>query len=310
MADAVFRHIVEYPDNHDIPLSDIAATLIAQERLIPLAAEMLEQIYPGLKVQKTKINLEFARHGSLTESLFVAIFTVYQKDLDRDVPDFIEHVVGGKIPDEYRTIVTVLVLLLVYYGAKAVGKKIFRSNEGKAAVEPPSATVINYGTMLNFASGQTGADRRVIEDALEHVAGTKQKGSVARAAIDMMRPAKRGHPGRIVSPGVPDIPPEVVAEFPDTALVELDEGTEVETFNNAILEVRATDRDKDSRGWAGKLHSGSMSTKRLKIQLSPAIDREALGTKLQARVDALVESKRLGDDTLKPVRIHVTKLIS
>lgn len=310
MAEAVFHHVIEYPDNYGISLSEIAATLIAQEKLIPLASEMLERIYPGLQVEKTRIGLEFARHGSLTESFFVAILAVYQKDLDHNVPDFVEQMTGGHIPDEYRTLVTVFVLLLVYYGVKAIGKKALKSRDVEAVSEPASATIINYGTMLNFAAGQTGTDHRLIESALEHVAGAKRKGSVIRAAVDMMRPAKRGQPGRIRSPGVPEIPVEVVEEFPDTALAALDEGTEIEPFNNAILEVRATDRDKDSRGWAGKLHAGAMSTKRLKIQLSPSVDREALGTKLQARVDAIIESRRLEDDTLKPIRIHVVRLIS
>ena len=309
MAEAVFHHVIEYPDNHNIPLSDIAATLIAQEKLIPLVSEVLEQIYPGLMIEKTRINLDFARHGSLSESLFIAILAIYQKDLDRDVPHFLEQMTGGHIPDEYKSLVSVIFVILVYYGIKAVGKKVHGSKVSEVQALP--AAIYNYGTMLNFAAEQTNTDPRTIENALESVVGSKRKGTIARAAIDMMRPAKRGGPGRITSPGVPDIPANVAAEFPDAATIaDLEEGTEVETFDNAILEVRATDRDQGDRGWAGKLHAGSMSTKRLSIKLYPTVNREALATRSQARVDALIECKRLDDDTLKPLRIHVVKLIA
>lgn len=42
MATVNFPHGLYYPDNNDIPLSDIAATLLAHERLLPIVANVLE----------------------------------------------------------------------------------------------------------------------------------------------------------------------------------------------------------------------------------------------------------------------------
>ncbi len=50
MAEAIFQHTIEYPDNHGKTLREIADTLLAQEKLIPNAVEALERIYPGLIV--------------------------------------------------------------------------------------------------------------------------------------------------------------------------------------------------------------------------------------------------------------------
>lgn len=304
MAEAVFRHEIEYPDNHGITLSEIAATLIAQEKLIPIALEALEKIYPGLSIEKVSIRFDYAQSGSLKEALYVAVLTTYQKDLERAVPALIEHLIGVRVPDEYKSLVSVLSILFLYFAAKTISDKITKGR----ADESTSAPTIkgDYNTYINIAAGKLDVPPRVIEDAVNATATSKRRGTLTRAAIDMFRPAKKGGPGRIVVPGLPDVSREAVAEFPDSAaLADLEEGTEVDSFPDATLEIRATDRDKADRGWYGKLHAGPMSTSRLSLRLSPLVDREALAKRDTVKVGALVESRRLDDDTLKAIRIHV-----
>src|SRR4051812_42930771 len=137
-----------------------------------------------------------------------------------------------------------------------------------------------------------------------------RRSSVARASIDLFRPAKRGGNGRIVPKGAPEIPSDVVASFPDDVmLAELEESTEIERFDDAVLEIRATDRDAAQRGWAGRLKSGSVKTKRLPLKLYPTVDRDSLATRDKVRVEAIVESRPGDDELRKPLRIHVLRML-
>lgn len=308
MSETIFRHEIEYPDNHGITLSKIAATLIAQEKLIPIALEALERIYPGLEIQKVTIRFDYALHGSLKEALFVAILTAYQKDLERSVPDLIEKLTGLHTPDEYRTLVSVLVVLFLYFSAKTISDKI---TKGKPDEKGSAPTIRgDYNTYINIASDTLKVPPSVIEDAVSSTATAKRRGTLTRSAIDMFRPAKKGGAGRIVIPGLPGISREAVAEFPDeAALADLEEGTEVEHYPKATLQIRAMDLDKTDRGWHGKLLAGAMSTERLSLKLSPFVMRDDLAKRDVVKVEAMVESRRQEDDTLKPVRIHIIRVL-
>ncbi len=307
MAEAIFQHTIEYPDNHGITLSEIAATLLAQEKLIPIAVETLERIYPGLIVEQVKIKFDYAQHGSLKENLFVAILVIYQKQLDQGVPDLIEHLTGVQVPEQYRSLVSVLTVIFLYFGAKAAYEKVL----GKAKDEKSSLPTISgdYNTYINIAARSLNVPPEQIERAVADTS-EKRKGTIIRSAVDMFRPAKRGGAGRIMVPGLPEISREAVQEFPDGALAhDMADDIEFEPFASATLEIRAMDKDKSETGWSGKLHSGPMSTKRMKLKIGPTVDRETLWKNATVKVEALVESHRTDDDTLTPRCIHVIRVL-
>jgi len=303
MAEAVFRHELIYPDNHGITLSEIAATLIAHERLIPIAAEILERSYPGLHIEKITVDFEYARTGSLSEALFIAILAVYQKQLDESVPRMVEYLTGYQVPDDLKPILSIIIIILLYYGAKTLFER-----GGKKDAAPPHIQG-DYNTYISIAAQKLALPPGTVEKAVEAAAGGKRKSRVARSAIDLFRPAKRGGNGRIIASEAAEISTDAVAEFPDEImLAELEEDTEIEHLPEALLEIRATDRDAADRGWAGRLVSGSFATKRLPLKLYPTIDRDALAASTKARAEAIIESRRTGD-SLKPIRIHVLKVL-
>lgn len=309
MAETVFRHRIEYPDNHGITLSEIAATLVAQEKLIPIAVEALERIYPGLNIEKVSIKFEYAETGSLKEGLYVAILATFQKDLEQGVPDLIKYLTGYTVPDQYKTLVTVLSILFLYFGMKITYEKIFKKKDtDKSAGLAPTING-NYNTYINIASDQLGVPPQVIEDAVNATATPKRRGVLIKSAIDLVRPAKRGGAGRIVVPGLPDVDQQAVAEFPDAAMTDLSAEPEIESHPKATLEIRATDRDKATRGWYGRLHAGAMSTGRLELKLSPLVDRDALAKRDMVKVEAMVESQYQDDGSLKPARIHIVSVL-
>lgn len=301
---ARFPHGFEYPDNHGIPLSDIAATLIAHERMLPLVGELLEQLIPGVTVESVAIELDKVEQGSLSEAFFVAILVVFQKDLEREVPGLIESLTHTTIPDAYDTIVTVLFVALLYTGAKVLIERAKRSGEASRIQAELDAHIDEAAKTLNVTP-----DR--MRSALDKVVTGKRRPGLVRATIDLFRPAKRGGDGKIVPRRLRAIEKETVAEFPtDVVMAELDKDTVPIPIPRAHLRIRATDRDKADKGWAGKIENDDLQTKRLPLVLAPTVDPDQVASLEHAEVEAVLESKMTDDGRTKPYRIHVMRVLS
>lgn len=302
-----FPHGIYYPDNHDIPLSDIAATLVAHDKLLPVIADAFEILVPGLTVSDRKIILEKIERSSLNEAFFVALFVTFQKELEQEVPEFIETVTRLSVSDRYDTIVTVLFLVGMYYGAKAIFN---RGSKSKAGTPTPVSINGDYNTYVNIAADQLNTSPDAVKDAFERAVGKKRLGVVQRAAVDLFRPAKRGSNGRIVPRNLPVISADTVADFPsEIALAEIDDDIVPIALLDARLSIRATDRDKTDKGWAGKAEAGDLKTRRLPIVLAPGIDPNKLAALDHVRFDGFIESRLNDDGGTKPLRIHVTNIL-
>lgn len=307
MQELRFQHGIYYPDNHDVPLSDIAATLLAHERLLPVVADALENLVPGLTIDGRKILLERIERSSLNEAFFVALFVAYQKDLERQVPALIETATGIHVSDQYDSIVTVLFLIALYYGAQAI---FGRSKKSSKADAVPVSITGDYATYINIAAEQLATDPASVKAAFDKAVGKKRIASVQRAAVDLFRPAKRGGNGRILPRNAPPISAQTVSDFPDAiALAELDDDIVPVHMPRATLHIRATDRDKTDKGWAGRIECDDVRTKRLPIRLAPGIDPDRLAGLHEPEVEAFLESRFKDDGTTKPVRIHVFRVL-
>lgn len=305
MAETRFPHGLYYPDAHSLSLSDIAATLTAHEHLIPVVAGIISKSIDGVSVHKITIELEDIKRSSLSESFFVAIFLVFQEDLEKEVPDAIQALTGHTLDPRFDTLVTVLFMVALYYGTmRLLGKG------GKHHKKLPSSLEGDYRNYITIAANTLNVTPQVIERAVEEAVTKQKQPSVMRAAIDLFRPAKRGGNGRIVPMGLPEIPAAHVADFPnEVALAELDDDNVPIPIDRGLIKLRALDRDKSDRGWAGSLTSEILKTKRLPLKLYPTIDREYLASLKEVSAEAIVECKMMDDGSLKPKRIHLLKVL-
>lgn len=306
MQELRFEHGFYYPDNHDVPLSDIAATLIAHEKLLPIIADAFENLVPGLSIDDRKIILEHIQRSSLKEHFFVALFLVFQKDLEKEVPALFETVTGVHVSDRYDTIVTVLFLVALYYGASAIFRKGKRAEQAAA----PASIQADQDQYIGIAAEQLGTTPEKVRAAFDKAIGRQKLATVQRAAVDLFRPAKRGGNGRIVPRGLPEISKATVADFPtEVALAEMDDDAVPLHLPRARLDIRATDRDKGDKGWAGKVETDDMKTKRLPIRLAPGVDRNMLAGLYMPEVEAVLESRIKEDGGTTPIRIHVYRVL-
>ncbi|MFC7378233.1 hypothetical protein [Brevundimonas sp. GCM10030266] len=296
-------HEIYYPDSHDVSLSDIAATLIAHEKLLPIAVDALERLVPGLTVEDRKIVLDRVEKSSLREAFYVALFIAFQEDLEVQVPALFETITGVPVSDRYDTILTVLFMVALYTGATAM---FGRNKKSEAA---PASIVGDHNVFINIAADQLGKSPADVIAAVNKAIGNKLS-SVQRATVDIFRPAKRNGNGRIQPRGLPEVSPEAVADFPTAvALAELEDDIVPLHLTDAVLHIRATDRDKSDRGWAAKIEAEGVKTRRLPLRLAPGVDPDALAEMHEPRVEAILESRFKEDGTTKPVRIHVFRVI-
>lgn len=303
MATARFPHGFYYPDNHAISLPDIAATLLAHERLLPLVGELLEEVLPGVTVESITIELDKIEDGSLREAFFVALLVVFQKDLERTAPGLVESMTGTSIPDAYNTVITVLFVTLLYAGANVLIERTKRASEKSRIRAELDAKIDEAATSLAISP-------ETMRAALNKVVNNKRRPTLVRATIDLFRPAKRGGDGRIVPLNLEAISRETVAEFPtDVIMADLDKDTVPIPIARAHLRIRATDRDKPDKGWAGKIENDDIQTKRLPLVLSPAVSPDEIAALETAEVEAVLESKLTDDGRTKPYRIHVMRLL-
>ena len=303
MPEVIFPHGIDYPDNKPITLSDIAATLIAHERLLPAVGEVLEAAIPGLIVENISISLDEINTGSLREAFFVAMLLVYQSDLDRETPQLFQAITGHTLDPSYKTIATVLFMTVLYTATSILLERI-----KKRPAAHDEALERELAAYQVLAADRLGVSPDVIKHAAER-AVEKRAPTAIRAAIDLFRPAKRGGNGRIVPLGLPELSQAAIAAFPDAvALADMDANTVPIPVSEGRLVIRAMDRDRSDRGWHGKLVYGGTETRRLPIKLAFGIDPDVLGSNPEATVEALLEGQPQKDGDLKPIRIHVLRL--
>jgi hypothetical protein len=161
--------------------------------------------------------------------------------------------------------------------------------------------------------GSTPADKLEIpperlKQVVEQVGSGANRRTIARAAIDLFRPAKRRGNSRIVPIGAPEISAEAVAEFPnEAALAKLDDETETEVLPGVAIEIRAMDRDKRNQGWAGILQVDGLD-RRAPLSLFETVDAASLSACARALIDALVEFKPAPDGHKIVSRIHILRV--
>jgi hypothetical protein len=306
VGEAIFQHGFYYPEAHDASLSDIAATLVAQERMLPVVIDVLEHLFPGLSIPDRKIVLERIERSSLKEAFFVALLVVYQKDLQEEVPAMIEAVTGANINDRFDTLITVLFMVVLYYGAE----RLFGRKKGVQSTAPAAITQ-DAARFLDLGATQLGKTPQALSAAIEKAVGTQRLPAIKKAAIDLFRPAKRGDGGRIIPLGLPEVSREAVDAFPALLTqADLEHDTVPLHIPRGHLVIRATDRDKSDKGWAGRLVSGDLKTKRLPLRLAPGLDAEALSRLDEVEVEAYLESRFTDTGSTKPLRIHVYRVLS
>ncbi len=296
---------ITFGTQKQVPVYEVANSLIASEKILQRVAAVLEGCYDGVTVDRIEISFREASSASpLKEILAAAVFLTYQEDLEREVPALFERATGVEVTDNYDTILTVLFIVIAVYGLNFAWNKFFPDGDGEK--KKPASIEGDYNSVVNVAGNYLGVPPERITKALEENLNGNEKSWLASAATKFVRPAKL-EKGATISGGGIEISSAAIQEAPDVFEDDLTEETErSEAFQDVEIIIHATDLDKTKTGWAG--HINSVHEKRLRMELYPTISPDALFGLRSVRGDIILMSKRQSDGSYAPYMFHLVEI--
>ena len=288
-----FQHQFRYTFNEPVTVKELTDSLQGYERLaITYLPRVLNSLFDTEVVTLSVLVREISQ-GSLCEKL---IFDLLFKDEEtyRNFCNSVRRITGIDAASQgnYMRLICVLIMvaLLAYGVSLAKGDK-------KAAIQQNTINILNLNAEETYIPGE-----KIVELVEEIAANDKKK--VAENAIKVMRPAKK-YQGEIEL-GEQQIKPvssEIIAELPDK--VEMEDAPIIKNFKDIDVQIRATDRDKDS-GWAAIIEG--VVERRVRLILPADINKDSLANNKTVRADVSVQFKISKTGELEAQNITLERL--
>lgn len=299
MPELLLTHHLTYDISGDASVSDVANSLLANERMIRFSSMILEECIEGFHVDSVNVKVKQVTHQSpLKELLAFALVVTFQEDLAKEVPPFIEGLLGTDIPDQYDHLVTVLTMILAIYGVSHTYKRIFPDKTPEKLQGDYDKLMIVAGDYINIPP-----------ENLKNTIADKFKGGLLRplqtASLNYFRPAKKEN-SQIVGLDGNVISSDAVAESPSEIDLAGEDDLDTYPLQNVAIEIRATDLDRKKQGWAAVVND--VTKKRLKMEIYPTVDIQNLIGKTEIKGDIIVVNKRDSGGDYLPNMYHLVKM--
>ena len=261
----VFNHKIYYSNEKPIPISQVAESLLALDRIIQRTPSALEKVFPGTKIKKVLVYVDNIESGSISETFLVKFLFGSQENFEDFLNKMRERLGMEKLAE--KPILAALILALIFSGGAIANHYWGSSPEQKALIEANNNTIINIGSEM--VSMKPDDYKKIIVDAINN------KADLAKDAIKVIRPAKSDPKASIVFDGHQElsISPDVIRAIP-TYLQDDISDESINDFDKVEILIRAIDLDSFKRGWAVVIPD--VSEKRIPLQIDKKIDPERL----------------------------------
>lgn len=290
---------IEYQTRGSVPIPEIVESLLSIQRVLEEAGKNLENFVPGLTVEKVTVRVQEITHGSLKEVLLIGLFAYFQKDLERDIPEIIKELTGVNVPENTHTLLTILALVAIVYGADFV-KDVVKGNVQDTPIRAWKRSLI-----ADLAS-KSGKSESEVKRILDKRYGVKNRiKQLGDAAVKFFRPSKNQSDAPI-SIGDRRIDPPIISDAPESFSVkEADKVEKVKHIYGVDLDLHQKDKDREASGWAA-IPIGHYN-KRLPMKLFDGVTSEQIWEMDRIRGDIVLISKKEGLDFV-PSEIHLMKV--
>ena len=291
---------VEYQTANTVPIGEIISSLRALERILEESGNSLELFQPDISIQNVQVSIQSITHQSpLRELLIVSVFVAFQSSLVEEVPSILEKISGQPIPDNYDTILTLLALVIIFYGAEYI-KEIAVKSSANSAVKN------QLDSLITELARETGYTYESIKEKLDKKYLKKNIiKRLANSTVQFFRPSK-SQSNAPITVGSRKIARETIADVPAEYIYEEEKAAQKSSEHfNVELELHAQDKDRESTGWAA-IPNG-LSSRRLKMKLVDGVSPDDLWGRDKIRGDIVLISKRSGFDFI-PSEIHLTRV--
>ena len=292
---------MEYETPGSVPIGDVIESLTALKLLIEEGGFNLGHIVPNLSVEKVQVNVRsISQQSPLRELLLVTLFLAFQKQLEAEVPPAIESLLNVQVSKEYDTIVTVSVLMLIFYGVGYAKDLI--SN-----VTTRTQTQKMLDRLIGEFSKETGVAEEDVRKRLK--ARYKPRGRMkllAASAVKFFKPSK--DQGNVpITVGRRKIEPRLIREVPtDFAFNDASKLERSRNHSSIALDLHAQDKDKELAGWAAV--PVGISGKRLRMKLVDGVTPDQLWNRDSIIGDIVMKYRRVGME-FEPYEIHLSRVL-
>lgn len=289
-------HRVYYSNREAIPISEIASSLVALERILLRSPRVMSMV-TSVPIDRAEVFVEDITSGSLKEDIIVKLFFKNQEELDAFLLKINEKLGQHKVVK--NALLAALILSVIGAGAYGAAK-LFGSPEAAKTIN------VNNNVIINIAATESGMTPTQLEKIIK--AAISDKKANAQDAVEFIRPARRDPEATISleNSEVLAISSETIAKTPSSLKFE---DTPTEQFIPDVdLQIRATNLDSQQSGWAGIIPS--LVNRRVKLVLADDVDPKAVAGRFFVRADVIVHSKPQGEKKqIKPYQITLVRLI-
>ena len=273
-----------FSQEHQVCLNDLIDHLEGLQYLSKKVPLTLKKIYAinginDFNVRLIDVNVDGVKHGSLEDLLkFAFEFVFSEKDREK-----IQKMSSG------LKISWILALLAIGYAFKSCSPASNMKNIN--GIQRPF--IINIAGKVNMSCDK-------LQPVVEEVVNTSTKKDQV-SATKFMRPAKRYGGDIIVGDREgASIPHDFISKLP-LFVDDSPNGEHTKLLQNTEIFLRALDIDSTERGWAAIIPA-VLPDSRIKLEISPDIDKTRLTAKLNLRGDVQIHYKLQDNNELKPTK--------
>ncbi|TPI15407.1 hypothetical protein FJW06_08375 [Mesorhizobium sp. B4-1-3] len=290
---------VEYQTAASVPIPEIINSLLALQRVLEEAGKNLENFVPGLTVLKVDVRVQQISTGSLKEILAVGLFALFQDELRQELPQLIHDQTGYQVPANADTLLVILALVAIVYGADFVQKLVL----GKVHDTP---TQLFKRALIKDLAQRSGRSEKDVKAFLDKRYGVKSRiKQLGDSAVKFFMPSKKQANAPILVNDT-TIDSSTVADAPmDYAYQDAAQTEKSRHHDDVTLEIHAQDKDREASGWAAV--PVGLHDKRLRMKLMDAATPEQLWGRDRVKGDIVLVSKRVGLD-FEPSEIHLVRI--
>lgn len=288
-----FKEQFYYSTENPVSVKEIIKSLQGWEAIAKQSRDVFTNL-TGCEIDAVELEVELLRSGSLYEDLVIKLLFGSQEKLDKFVEKCHGVIGEGAVRN---TIVFAVVSGMVGYGLYLAS----------AAMSPDKASHFeaNNNTIINIGAGAANISPEGLKSVIE--ASVKNPKALAEGAVKAISPARSddnasliiGSSGQSIT-----IPPETIKQAPTS--VSIDPLTQVRSYSDVDIQIRALDLDNPSKGWAAVVPG--IIERRVKLVLDPNVSADSLSGKLSFRGDITVTSTLKGGE-YKPSEILLREII-
>lgn len=279
-----FTHSIEYPSASNLSLSTVAESLIGLERITRHIPDILNASPLGKCIVGIEVRVESITAGSLKDNVVYRLIFPTEADLDEWVKK-VRKITGIQaMSDRFPVLGPIITGLLLIGGVSAV--TYYAAKAGASSIKGnPSGSAINISQCRDVVIQQGAGTLNMKPAEYDKLLSTNSgnRFNLASNACRVILPASVGG-GSIV------VDEDANLSLSDSAVKEVPRSVErsptepqMELFEQENIELRAIDRDSTSKGWGVVVPR--LCGKRLKVQLDPTVDRDAIATRATVKAD-------------------------